>query len=137
MLADTYVNAIRQADKAYDRLLMASALAIAERVVAENDRIEVDLPYVALEMFSSAAQDRVFYRVTGPDEDEFVTGYRDLPGPAIGRGGGRHRVLRCRLSRLEGPGRDPAASRSPAPSVRGQVEIQVAQTRNERDLLAQ
>ena len=40
------------------------ALAIAERVVvSENGTLEVDIPYVALEMLTSAAQDRVFYRV--------------------------------------------------------------------------
>ena len=132
LLADTYVNAIRQADKAYDRLLMASALAIAERVVAENGRIEVDLPYVALEMFSSAAQDRVFYRVTGPQE-EFVTGYRDLPGlPEDAEDttvfyDADYRGSKVRVAIL----RQPVSG----PGVRGQVEIQVAQTRNERDLL--
>lgn len=133
LLADAYVNAIRQADKAYDRLLMASALAIAERVVAENGRIEVDLPYVALEMFSSAAQDRVFYRVTGP-VDEFVTGYRDLPGlPADAAEDtvfydADYRGSKVRVAMLNQP--------ISGPGVRGHVEIQVAQTRNERDLLA-
>ena len=133
LLADTYVNAIRQADKAYDRLLMASALAIAERVVAENGRIEVDLPYVALEMFSSAAQDRVFYRVTGPGE-EFVTGYRDLPGLPDGAEEATvfydadYRGSKVRVAVLRQP--------ISGPGVRGEVEIQVAQTRNERDLLA-
>ncbi len=133
LLADTYVNAIRQADKAYDRLLMASALAIAERVVAESGRIEVDLPYVALEMFSSAAQDRVFYRVTGP-QDEFVTGYRDLPGlPEDAQDttvfyDADYRGSKVRVAIL----RQPVSG----PGFRGQVEIQVAQTRNERDLLA-
>ncbi len=134
LLADAYVNAIRQADKAYDRLLMASALAIAERVVAENGRIEVDLPYVALEMFSSAAQDRVFYRVTGP-VDEFVTGYRDLPGPPPDAAedtvfyDADYRGSKVRVAILSQP--------ISGPGVRGRVEIQVAQTRNERDLLAQ
>ena len=133
LLSDAYVNAIRQADKAYDRLLMASALAIAERVVAENGRIEVDLPYVALEMFSSAAQDRVFYRVTGPG-DEFVTGYRDLPGLPQGAAedtvyyDADYRGSKVRVAVLRQP--------ISGPGLRGRVEIQVAQTRNERDLLA-
>src|SRR5690606_9680253 len=56
-----------------------SALAIAERVVVtENGTLEVDIPYVALEMLTSAAQDRVFYRVDGPP-GQFITGYQNLP----------------------------------------------------------
>jgi two-component system sensor histidine kinase TctE len=37
----------------------------------------VDVPYVALEMLTSSAQDRVFYRVDGPEG--FITGYQQLP----------------------------------------------------------
>ena len=60
-------------------LLSGSALAIAERVVvAEDGSLEVDIPYVALEMLTSAAQDRVFYRVDGPN-GQFLTGYQNLP----------------------------------------------------------
>jgi len=62
-----------------DRVLAGSALAIAERViVSEDGSLEVDIPYVALEMLTSAAQDRVFYRVDGPP-GTFVTGYQNLP----------------------------------------------------------
>ncbi|MGP4691578.1 sensor histidine kinase [Agrobacterium cavarae] len=78
-LADTYREAINTANIVSDRVLSGSALAIAERVVvAENGTLEVDIPYVALEMLTSAAQDRVFYRVDGPN-DQFLTGYQNLP----------------------------------------------------------
>jgi two-component system sensor histidine kinase TctE len=83
MLAESYSSVGRSADKAYDRSLLGSALAIAERVVAIDGQLEVDLPYVALEMLTSTAQDRVFYKVTGPN-DGFITGYRDLPSPPSG-----------------------------------------------------
>ena len=83
MLAESYSSVGRSADKAYDRSLLGSALAIAERVVAIDGQLEVDLPYVALEMLTSTAQDRVFYKVTGPN-DGFITGYRDLPPPPAG-----------------------------------------------------
>lgn len=77
-LADTYNEAVDTANAVSDRVLAGSALAIAERVVvAENGALEVDIPYVALEMLTSAAQDRVFYRVDGPDG--FITGYQTLP----------------------------------------------------------
>ncbi len=60
-------------------MLCLPALAIAERVVvAEDGTLQVDIPYVALEMLTSAAQDRVFYRVDGPP-GKFITGYQSLP----------------------------------------------------------
>jgi two-component system sensor histidine kinase TctE len=78
-LADTWREARDTADAVSDRVLAGSALAIAERVVvSENGALEVDIPYVALEMLTSAAQDRVFYRVDSPP-GQFVTGYDDLP----------------------------------------------------------
>lgn len=78
-LVDTWREAIATADAVSDRVLAGSALAIAERVViSEAGELEVDIPYVALEMLTSNAQDRVFYRVDGPS-DAFITGYDKLP----------------------------------------------------------
>ncbi len=78
-LADTYREAVETSNIVSDRVLAGSALAIAERVVvAEDGTLEVDIPYVALEMLTSAAQDRVFYRVDGPP-GRFITGYQSLP----------------------------------------------------------
>ncbi|MBB3312743.1 two-component system sensor histidine kinase TctE [Rhizobium sp. BK196] len=78
-LADTWREAVQTSNIVSDRVLAGSALAIAERVVvAEDGTLEVDIPYVALEMLTSAAQDRVFYRVDGPPGD-FITGYQALP----------------------------------------------------------
>lgn len=77
-LADTWREAVNTSNTASDRVLAGSVLAIAERViVTEDGGLEVDVPYVALEMLTSAAQDRVFYRVDGPDG--FITGYQTLP----------------------------------------------------------
>lgn len=78
MLMEVRSSAQNAANQAYDRVLLGSALAIAERVVIENNEILVDVPYVALEMLTSAAQDRVYYQVAGPD-NKFITGYPDLP----------------------------------------------------------
>lgn len=78
-LSDTWREARETANDVSDRVLAGSALAIAERVVvSENGSLEVDIPYVALEMLTSAAQDRVFYRVDGPS-GTFITGYKNLP----------------------------------------------------------
>ncbi|MBK8085160.1 MAG: sensor histidine kinase [Devosia sp.] len=77
---DSWREARDTATALSDRVLAGSVLAIAERVVVTDEGIlEVDVPYVALEMLTSAAQDRVFYRVDGPAG--FVTGYQTLPLP--------------------------------------------------------
>lgn len=75
---DTWREAVATSNTVSDRVLAGSVLAIAERViVTEDGALEVDVPYVALEMLTSAAQDRVFYRVDGPAG--FITGYQNLP----------------------------------------------------------
>jgi two-component system sensor histidine kinase TctE len=77
-VADSWREASETATSVSDRVLAGSILAIAERViVTEDGALEVDVPYVALEMLTSAAQDRVFYRVDGPAG--FITGYQTLP----------------------------------------------------------
>jgi two-component system sensor histidine kinase TctE len=66
-----------------DRVLAGSALSIAERIVVTQDGVlSVEIPYAALEMLTSAAQDKVFYRVDGPP-GEVITGYSDLPTVAL------------------------------------------------------
>jgi len=80
-VADSWREAQATATAVSDRVLAGSILAIAERViVTEDGTLEVDVPYVALEMLTSAAQDRVFYRVDGPEG--FITGYQNLPAAA-------------------------------------------------------
>ncbi|MGQ0567156.1 MAG: sensor histidine kinase N-terminal domain-containing protein [Gemmobacter sp.] len=84
-LVDTWREAVRTAQGLSDRVLAGSALAIAERVTVDQDGgLEVDIPYSALEMLASTAEDQVFYRVDGPG-GQFLTGYDSLvpvtPGP--------------------------------------------------------
>jgi len=78
MLFEVSSSARIAANEAYDRILLGSALAIAERVIVVDDEIDVDIPYVALEMLTSEAQDRVFYQVSGASGAS-LTGYSDLP----------------------------------------------------------
>ncbi len=86
-LLDTWREALRTAQSVSDRVLVGSALAIAERVtVDQSGGLEVDIPYSSLEMLTSTAQDKVFYRVDGP-VDHFLTGYPDLPVVAAPLGG--------------------------------------------------
>jgi two-component system sensor histidine kinase TctE len=82
-LFDAYKSARTTADEISDRVLAGSALAIAERIFV-NDRgtLDVDIPYVALEMLTSVEDDRVFYKVEGA-EKTFITGYKELEIPEI------------------------------------------------------
>ena len=85
-LADTWREAVRTSQGLSDRVLEGSALAIAERVtVDEGGGLEADIPFAALEMLASAAEDQVFYRVDAP-AGQFLTGYEALavldPGEA-------------------------------------------------------
>ena len=79
LLLDTGYNAHRSANSANDNSLYASALAIADRVVINGAVMEVDLPYIALEMLSATGDDHVYYTVIAGD-DAYITGYKDLPG---------------------------------------------------------
>src|ERR1700682_4888255 len=59
-----YRAAIQTANEAYDRLLLASVKAIADRVTISQGEITVDIPYVALELFESNIKERIFYKVS-------------------------------------------------------------------------
>lgn len=79
--------AVATADEAFDRLLTASAEAIAEDVEFHDGAVVVDLPYAALELLETNIQERIFYRVVAPN-GLTVTGYEDLPLPKSGSGSG-------------------------------------------------
>jgi two-component system sensor histidine kinase TctE len=80
-LIDTRVEALRTARDVSDRVLVGAAMAIAEGVDADaGGGITISIPFSALDMLSSTAQDQVFYRVDGPAG--LLTGYDDLsPAP--------------------------------------------------------
>jgi two-component system sensor histidine kinase TctE len=77
-----YRQALRAADTAYDRTLLASAKAIGEQldVVAApaGAQVRAAVPYAALEPFEADNRSRLFYRVTG-FAGEMVSGFDDLP----------------------------------------------------------
>jgi two-component system sensor histidine kinase TctE len=126
--------AARAADRAYDRLLVAAALAIADTAHLDDGRVTVDLPYAAMAILAMARRDRVFYRITAP-QGELVTGYPDLAPDLPGAGSAeptyadaRYRGAALRLVSL---GRLLAGG-----EAGGWVTIVVAQTREEREALA-
>ncbi|UUZ72146.1 sensor histidine kinase N-terminal domain-containing protein [Polaromonas sp. P1(28)-8] len=85
LLASTlgYLRSLAQAHEAYDRTLLGSALVIGERLSVENGQVVAELPYAALEMLRTDAQDRIFYRVAALADGRHITGYEDLPPPAM------------------------------------------------------
>jgi len=73
-----YRDALDAADMAYDRSLLASTRALAERVSVRAGQVVADVPYVALDSFETDTLGRIYYRVGGL-HGETVSGYDDLP----------------------------------------------------------
>ncbi|PWC49602.1 histidine kinase [Azospirillum sp. TSA6c] len=120
------------ADSAYDQLLSASALSIADAVRVENGAITVDLPYSSLSVLGTARHDRVFYKVMAPG-GLIVTGYEDLPGATV------HDDTPVFQNAVysDAPVRIAVTGRFISGVARsGWVTVVVAQTREARDLLA-
>jgi two-component system sensor histidine kinase TctE len=130
-----YRSALETASEAYDRLLLASVRAIADRVAVENGEITVDLPYVSLELFESNIQGRIFYRVTGPN-GKTITGYDDLPLPPGQTGPNQSVFYR---GQYHGEGIYLAAMNKPLydPDIPGAVLIAVGETSETRQALSQ
>lgn len=122
------------ADDAFDRLLKGAALQIAERVVVTDGEPVVDLPSSAFELLSLARNDRVFYRIIGPDGAN-LTGYDDLPLPGRPSDAGEQ-VYETRY--MNAPIRAVMLTRQLAErALSGKLTVIVAQTTEERAALAQ
>lgn len=67
----------RAADEAFDRVLAAAALSIADALQLEEGFVTVDVPQAAFDMLAASRSTRVFYRVVAPN-GAFLTGYPDL-----------------------------------------------------------
>ena len=75
-----YDIAKRFVNLAYDRALLEAAQDIGRQVRQVDGRIYVDLPEVAQQILLTRESGRIYYLVTGP-EQEFITGEPDLPRP--------------------------------------------------------
>jgi len=77
-----YRQALRAANTAYDRTLLASAKAIGELLSVADDpgpvRLQAAVPYSALEAFEADNRSRMFFKVSGFG-GEMVSGFEDLP----------------------------------------------------------
>lgn len=72
----------RASDEAYDRLLLASALSIADAIRIVDGEIIVDVPTAAFSMLAIEKSDRVFHRLSD-DRSRTITGYPDLAGDLV------------------------------------------------------
>ena len=69
---------LNAADTAFDRVLAASALSIADSIRVEDGHLTLELPLASLQILGAARENRAFYAVRAPDHS-LVTGYADLP----------------------------------------------------------
>jgi two-component system sensor histidine kinase TctE len=126
----------RAADEAFDRVLTASALSIADTVAIEEGAVAVDIPYSAFAILGTSRLNRVFYRITAPD-GSLVTGSPTL-GLDIPANPNETLHLHDAIYRGE-PVRIAAVQRYRADTVTGTggwIGIQVAETREARRELA-
>ncbi|MGE8159506.1 sensor histidine kinase N-terminal domain-containing protein [Paraburkholderia sp. NPDC080076] len=76
----TYQRAMNAAHAAFDRALEFSLRSIRDGIRLRDGEIEVDLPYLALEMFESNGGGNIYYQIR-EEGGRVVTGYPDLPDP--------------------------------------------------------
>lgn len=70
------------ATRAFDRLLTGAALQIAERISVIEGETVIDIPLSAFGLLSLASEDRIFYRIIGP-EGKTLTGDETFPLPEV------------------------------------------------------
>jgi two-component system sensor histidine kinase TctE len=130
-----YRNALDAADVAYDRSLLASTRALAERVSIRDGKVVADVPYVALDSFETDTLGRIFYKVSGID-GETVSGYDDLPAvpPKVARSEAYPALVRFYHADYNGEAVRIAALLQPVydEKMRGIVLIQVGETLDAR-----
>ena len=130
-----YRNALDAADMAYDRSLLASTRALAERVSIVGGKVVADVPYVALDSFETDTLGRIYYKVTGI-HGELVSGYGDLPPvpPNVPRSEAYPALVRFYHANYNGEPVRIAALLQPVydDSMRGIALIQVGETLDAR-----
>lgn len=68
--------AVQVAQQGQDNILLASVTSMLDATAIRDGVVEVDLPYAAFSMLSTAADDRVFYAIL--QDGEMLSGYEGL-----------------------------------------------------------
>jgi len=112
--------AVQVAQSGQDNILVASVTSMLDAAAIRDGTVEVDIPYAAFSMLSTAADDRVFYAIF--QDGTFLSGYDDLPytsGPLADGGAFQTKQLRGAVVRQV------SASRTLI-GANDRVEIQIA-----------
>jgi two-component system sensor histidine kinase TctE len=133
----TYGTLRDAANTAYDRSLYGSIRTIDNAIGMAGDSIQLLLPDAAMEMFESAAQTHVYYRVSleRAGKIETVTGYDDLPLPRDALANNQPRFYDDDDYRGEAVRIAAMARPVYRPDARMRVIIQVAETAEPRTAL--
>ncbi|MGH8354448.1 MAG: sensor histidine kinase [Pseudomonas sp.] len=134
-----YWNGRAAADTAYDRTLLASARAIAERLTVVDGRLGVNVPYVALDTFAYDSAGRIYYQVID-FQGGLVAGYENLPAapPNTPRTDDYPALARFYDGEFQGQGVRVVSFLQPVsePELNGMAEIRVAETQGARERMA-
>jgi len=134
-----YWNGRAAADTAYDRTLLASARAIAERLTVQGGKLDVNVPYVALDSFAYDSAGRIYYQVSDFNGG-LVAGYENLPVPPAGtkRTDDYPALARFYDGEFQGQGVRVVSLLQPVsePELNGMAEIRVAETLGARERMA-
>jgi two-component system sensor histidine kinase TctE len=140
-----YRQALRAADTAYDRTLLATAKSIGELLSVTADagggvRLQAEVPYSALEAFEADNRSLLYYRVLGFD-GEPVSGFEDLPAARrdVPARGAYAALVHFYADTYRGRPVRMAVLLQPVAGVAGQgmATVQVAETLEVRRALAQ
>jgi two-component system, OmpR family, sensor histidine kinase TctE len=115
-----------------DRLLGASARAVAETLEVQDGAITLDLPPWALGMLENPSRDNIYYNVY--EGDRLLTGYPHLPPPSASEFDTDHTVFR--YGEYRGQRVRIAAEARRLPRIRDLVVVQVAETLESRRTLS-
>ncbi len=76
----SYFVTLHYVDTAYDRWLLDSARSLTQEIKIQNDKIVMDLPTAALEIFKWDQEDKTFFKIT-TSEKELLAGDPLVPEP--------------------------------------------------------
>lgn len=121
------------ARSAYDRLLLGAATNIASAIAVQDGQPEIELPVSAFELLALAPDDRIGYRIIGPDGTT-LTGYDELVLPT-GRNALRNGFFDGTF--FGAPARFAVVSRRFAErTLNGTIQVVVGQTLSARNAMA-
>lgn len=127
----TYLVAISSAQDAYDSALLDPALAIASHLHVADDRIEIDLPVVALDALRIDSVDRMYFQVLGP-YDQRIAGNASIPLPPsrLATDASDHGYYQATIQ-----GESVRVAALSVPHKHGRILVQVAETVIKRERL--